>query len=110
ATPVAAAPSSRRCPSATAAAASSRRPSRQQCVDARVPRDALRDRLAGPAPRLRLLDIPRELGAGLRDRTGVRLHDEPRLAVAHDLERPAGVERRDYGLLGEERLVRDDPA
>ena len=29
--------------------------------------------------------------------------------VAHDLERSAGVVRRDHGLLGEERLVRDHP-
>ena len=47
--------------------------------------------------------------ARLRDGRGLCLADEPRPPVDDHLERPAGVLRRDDGLLGEERLVGHHP-
>ena len=65
--PAGAAWSSRRSRSATAAAASSRRPSREQSVDAGVPGDTLGERVTGSAPRLRFVEVAGEVRAGMRD-------------------------------------------
>src|SRR5581483_12089991 len=46
--------------------------------------------------------------ARARDVLDRRRDDETRLQVAHDVERTAGIRRRDYRLLREEGLVRHE--
>jgi len=50
-----------------------------------------------------------EVGTGARKLDGLGRDDNAGLAVANDLERAAGIGRRDHGLLGQERLVRNHP-
>src|SRR6185369_14196688 len=74
------------------------------------PRDRLVPRELGGAPLARLAHLPERVllapGQAQRDAEGVGPggDDQPRLAVAHELERPAGVLRREHGAAGEERL------
>ena len=70
----------------------------------RDPGQLLRDLTAGLPPCARVVDVVAEPGAGFGDRGRPGLTDESRATVGDDLQRAAGVGRRDDRLLGEERL------
>ena len=59
--------------------------------------------------RARLVRVLAQAPGGARELGGIGRGDEPRAAVGDDLERAAGVRRRQHGLLGQERLVRHHP-
>ena len=73
-----------------------------------VPGQLRRNALARPALGAGLVGIGAEPGERFRDRARARLADEARSPVLDDLQRAARVACRDHGLLGEERLERDE--
>ena len=56
-----------------------------------------------------LVRVLAKAAGGTGELARIRCGDETRATVGDDLERPAGVRRRQNGLLGEERLVRHHP-
>src|SRR2546430_10374445 len=59
------------------------------------------------SPLLRVVDVSAQPRACLRECNRARLADETGATVGDDLERPAGVRRRQHRFLGEECLVRN---
>ena len=105
--PAGAARSSRRSPSARAASGRSTRPSREQPRDVSVPGHRRGDLAACPAERCASSGWSRSHAAARASSRRVGAATSPVAPSVDDLERPAGVGRRDHRLLGEERLVRD---
>src|SRR5207247_640270 len=89
-------------------AAYSPRHRREQPLDARVPGNEPRDVAARAAERARFVLVLAQPAARARELVDRRSDDKARLAVAHDVERAAGVDGCDHRLLREERLVWDE--
>src|SRR6476620_10043966 len=74
-------------------------------LDTRVPGDGARDVASRASEGARLLLVRAEPFQRRREAFARRCHDEPRLSLTDDVERPARIRHRHDRLLGEKRLV-----